>query len=168
MKKEVIIFIFLCIFFLSNIFLIKSQEVSTLATVEVKPIYELDINIEILDDKISSGENLSVLIELKKTDLISISEEISVDLNYEITKKGKKIEIIESGFLKTINIIYEETGLCGILISSNLKGKYILKIIASNPQSHSDEDSKTFVARKKIRFPTSFSFKNLINFLYLS
>ena len=80
-KKGVIIFIFLCIFLFSNMSLIKSQEVSTLATVEVNPIYDLSIDIDILNQKISPGKNLSVLIDLKKTDLISISEEITVDLN---------------------------------------------------------------------------------------
>ena len=167
-KKEVIICIFICIFFLSNAFLIKSQEVSTLATVEVKPAYRLILNIEIFDDKISGGENLNFSIHLIKIDLAGISEEISVDLNYEITKKGKKSTPIKSGFLKTVNINDEKTESFEILVSSDLKGRHILKIIASNPQSHSDEDSETFVARKKIRFPTSFSFKNLINFLYLS
>ena len=149
MKKEVIIFIFLYIFLFSNISLIKSREVSTLATVEVKPAYGLDIDIEILNDKVVVGENLSVFIELRKIDLISISEEISVDLNYEITKKGKKAKTIKSGFLKTVDITDEKVEIVEIPVSSDLKGKYILKIIASNPQSYSDEDSETFVVRKK-------------------
>ena len=82
MKKEVILFIFLYIFLFFNVALIKSQEVSTLATVTINPIYNLSIDINILNNKLSSGENLSVFISLEKTDLTIISEEISVDLNY--------------------------------------------------------------------------------------
>ena len=167
-KKEVIICIMVSILLLPLLPLVESKEVSTLATAEVKPAYRLVLDIEILKNKISSEENLSIFIHLNKSDLIDVSEEISVDLNYEITKKGKKSKPIKSGFLKTININDEKTELVKILISSDLKGRYILKIIASNPQSHSDEDSETFVVRKKTKFPTSFSFKGLINFLYLS
>ena len=166
-KKEVMIFIFLSVFLFSNILLIQSQEVSTLATVEVRPAYALVINIEILDDKISSGENLNVLISLTKTKLASISEEISVDLNYEITKKGKKGQLIESGFLKTVNIIDEKT--VEVSIPSELKGRYILKIIEVNPQAFPDEDSETFVVRKKAisGFLAFFLFKGIINLIYL-
>ena len=167
-KKEVIICIMISILLLTLSPLAKSQEVSTLVTVEVKPAYSLVIDIEILNDKLSSEEDLSVSIHLNKSDLASISEEIFVNLNYEITKKGKKSQPIKSGLLKTVEITDNKTEIVEIPIFSDLKGRHILKIIASNPQSHSDEDSETFVARKKIRFPTSFSFKNLINFLYLS
>ena len=89
-KKEVIIFIIVSILLFTLLPLAESKEVSTLATVEVKPAYGLVIDIEILDDKVSSEEDLSVFIVLEKTNLIDISEEISVDLNYEITKKRKK------------------------------------------------------------------------------
>ena len=167
-KKEVIIFIIVSILLFTLLPLAESKEVSTLATVEVKPAYNLSIDIDIFNNKLSSGENLNVSIELRKIDLINISEEISVDLNYEITKKGKKSKTIESGFLKTVNITDNRAEVIEILISSDLKGKHILKIIASNPQSHSDEDSETFVVRKKTtsRFPASFSFQGLTNLLY--
>ena len=167
-KKEVIICIMVSILLFTLLPLAKSQEVSTLATVEVKPAYDLAIDIEIPDDKISSEETLSVFVNLEKTDLTGLSEEISVDLNYEITKKGKNKEPINSGFLKTVNIIEDVSEVVEILIPSDLKGRYILKIIASNPQSNTAEDSDTFVVRKKTRsgFPTSFAFQGLINFLY--
>ena len=167
-KKEVIIFIMVSILLFTLLPLAKSQEVSTLATVEVKPAYDLVIDIEILNDKISSGENLSVFISLEKTDLASISGEISVNLNYEITKKGKKGKLIKSGFLKTVSITDEAT--VEVSIPSEVKGRYILKIIASNPQSHSNEDSETFVVRKKTipGFLASFSFQGLINFFILN
>ena len=161
MKKEVIIFIFLSIFLSFNMALIASKEVSTLATVEVKPAYDLLINIDILNDKLKFGENLSVLINLEKIDLANIAGEISVDLNYEITKKGKKTEIVESGFLKTINIINQKNDVVEIIIPPGLKGKHILKIIASNPQSNSDEDSEVFIVRKRDRLSFSSIFFSL-------
>ena len=160
-KKEVIIFIMVSVFLFALLPLAESKEVSTLATVEVKPAYGLFIDIKILDDKIFSGENLSVFINLTKTDLIGILGEISVDLNYEITKKGKKEGIIQSGFLKTINITDKKGEIVEILISLDLKGKYILKIIASNPQSHTAEDSETFVVRKRNKLSFSKIFLSL-------
>ena len=163
MKKEVIIFIFLSIFLSFNVALIASKEVSTLATVEVKPAYEISIDIDILNDKLKSGENLSVLINLEKIDLANIAGEISVDLNYEITKKGKKTEIVESGFLKTVDIINQKNGVVGVSFSSDLKGKHILKIIASNPQSNSDEDSEVFIVKKKGKFSLSSIFFSLFH-----
>ena len=166
-KKGAIIFIMVGVLLLTLSPLAESKEVSTLATVKVKPAYNLSIDIEIMNDKISSEKNLSVFIILEKTDLASISEEISVDLNYEIIKKGKKREILESGFLKTVNIADKKTEIVEIPISPDLKGVYNIKIIASNPQSHTAEDSETFVVRKKTRFLTSFSFQGLINLLSL-
>jgi len=159
MKKEVMIFIFLYMLLFTNLSLIKSQEINTIAIVNVNPIYNLSLDIDILNNKLSSGENLSVLINLKKTDLISISEEISVDLNYEIARNGEKRKIIESGFLKTVNITDEKTEVVEILISSDLKGKYILKIIASNPQSHSSEGKDKFTVRKRMKFNLFFLLK---------
>ena len=161
MKKKVIAFVFLSILLFSSISLIKSQEVSTLATVEVKPAYDLDINISILNNKLSSGENLSVSINLKKTDLTNTAGEISVDLNYEITGKGKKAKTIESGFLKTVNITNESVEIVEIPVSPDLKGRHILKIIASNPQSNSDEDIETFAVRKRNKFSFSRTFLSL-------
>jgi len=149
MKKEVIVFTFLYIFLFFSVASISSKEISTLATVEVKPAYDLAIDINILNSKLLSGENLSVFIELKKTNLTNLIGKISVDLNYEISKNGKKGEIIESGFLKTVNITNLKTEVVDVSFSSNLKGKHILKITASNPQSNSDEDSETFTVRKR-------------------
>jgi len=151
MKKEVIVFTFLCIFLFFSVASINSQEISTLATVEVKPAYSLILDINILNNKLKSGENLRVSIDLEKIDLTNMAGEISVGLNYEITKNGKKKEVIESGFVKTINIINMGTEIVEISISSDLKGKHILKIIASNPQSNSDEDGETFSIRKRSR-----------------
>ena len=116
---------------------------------EVKTAYEISNDIDILNEKLKSRENLNVSIELRKNDLANIAGEISVDLNYEITKKGKKGEIIESGFLKTVNITNQKNEVVEIIIPPGLKGKHVLKIIASNPQSNSDEDSETFSIRKR-------------------
>ena len=53
-----------------------------------------------------------------------------------------------------------------ISISPDLKGKHVLKITASNPQSHSGEDSESFRIGKKrmLGFLASFPFKGIINF----
>ena len=168
-KKEVIIFIMVSVLLFTLSSLAESKEVSTLVTVEVNPAYDLDIGIDIFNDKISSGENLNVSINLTKTDLIGIFGEISVDLNYEIIKNGKKGEIVGNGSLKTINVTNEKTETVEIPIPLDLKGRHILKIIASNPQSNSDEDSETFVVRKKTmsRLLASSSFQGLVNFLSL-
>ena len=165
MEKIYLVLILIGLSLFINLNLIESKQISTMASVEVNPAYDLDINIEILNDKVVVGENLSVFVELKKTDLTNIAEEISVDLNYEITKNGAKKEIIESGFLKTIDITDEKTEIVEIQVSSDLKGKYILKIIASNPQSFSEEDSETFVVMKK-RSSFLSLLENLINRLF--
>lgn len=151
MKKRVMIFILISILLFIYLPLIKPQEITTKAVVEVNRIYELDIEIDILNEKVLAGQNLSVFIELEKTDLADISDEILVDLDYEIFKKKKKRKIVESGFLKTINITNEKQEIIEIPISSDLKGKYALKIIASNPQSFSDEDKDKFKVRRKIK-----------------
>ncbi len=143
------------IILLMLILFVKGLEYNIPVSVTVLPIYNLSIDIDILNNKLSSGENLNVSVELIKIDLINIVGEISVDLNYEITRKGKKSKTIKSGFLKTVDITNESVEIVEILISSDLKGRYILKIIASNPQSYSDEDSETFVVRK--RYKLSFS-----------
>lgn len=147
------------------ILFVKALEYHIPVSVTVLPIYKLSIDIDILNNKLSPGENLSVFIELEKDNLINIDEEIAVDLNYEIIKAKK---VIKSDFLQTINITGYKEEIINIKISSDLRGKYILKIIASNPQSYSDEDSERFVVKKKIMFGllASFSFQDLINFPY--
>jgi len=145
-------FLLVLIILLISILFVKGIEYNIPVSVTVLPIYNLSINIDILNNKLSSGENLSVFIKLEKDNLINIDEEIAVDLNYEIIK-GKKV--IKSDFLQTINITEYEEEIVEVRVSSDLKGRYILKIIASNPQSYSDEDSETFVVRK--RYKLSFS-----------
>ncbi len=145
MRRFLLIFIILLI----SILFVNALEYSIPVSVTVLPIYNLSINIDILDNKLSSGENLSVFIELEKDNLINIDEEIAVDLNYEITK-GKKV--IKNDFIQTININKYKEEIVNIKIPSDLRGKYILKIIASNPQSYLDEDKERFWVRKKGRF----------------
>lgn len=146
-------FLLVLIILLMLILFVKGLEYNILVSVTVLPIYNLSIDIDILNNKLSSGENLSVFIELEKTDLSSISKEIAVDLNYEIIK-GR--EVINSGFLQTINITENKEEIINIKTPPDLKGSYILKIIASNPQSYSDEDEGRFWVRKKPRFIFSF------------
>ena len=161
MRRFLLIFIILLI----SILFVNALEYNIPVSITVLPIYNLSIDINILNNKLFPGENLDVIIKLEKTDLTSISKEIAVDLNYKIIK-GKKV--IKTGFLQTINITSYKEEIINIKIPSDLRGRYILKIIASNPQSYSDKDSKMFVVRKKIMpgLPASFSFQNLINFLF--
>ena len=127
----------------------KALEYNIPVSVTVLPIYKLSIDIDILTEVTAPEKNLSVFIELEKTDLTKISKEIFIDLNYEIIK-GKKV--IETGFLQTINITEHKEKIVNIKIPLDLKGSYNLKIIASNPQSYSDEDKERFWVRKKSKF----------------
>jgi len=140
-KKGVITLVLFGIFLFNNLSLVESRRIATTATVTVNPLYNLSIDIDILNEIVHNGENLSILIELEKEDLSNISKEISVDLNYEIIR-GKKI--IESNFLKTVNITDKKEVTVNISISQDLRGAYNLKIIASNPQSNSDDDKDRF------------------------
>lgn len=155
MKRWLIfVFILIIIFFVLNIEHVKSKSVeySTKATVTVNPIYSLDIEIEILEKNMGAGEKLPVLIELKKTDLTSITKEIEVRLDYEILKKkGKEFEVITRGDVGSLNVTNEAEKAIEIQIPSDIKaGKYILKIKASHPQAYGDEDEDSFFVRKKI------------------
>ena len=158
MEKGVI-FILIGFLLFTNLNLIESKEISTKATVNVNPIYELNIDIEIINDKIFSGENLSVFIELEKINLVEINEEIEVRLDYKILKNKN---LIENGFLKSININDEKEEIIQIQVSPDLQGRYDLKIIVSNPQSFSDEDSEMFKVQKKPNHP----FSRFILFLF--
>lgn len=142
-------FLLVLIILLMLTLFVKGLEYNIPVSVTVLRIYNLPIDINILNNKLSSGEDLNVFIELEKTDLADISKEIIVDLNYEIIK-GKKV--IKSDFLQTIKIIEYEEKIVNIKIPPDLRGRYILKIIASNPQSYSGEDSERFVVRKKNKF----------------
>ena len=153
MRRFLLTFIILLI--LISFIEVQALEYNIPVSVTVLPIYNLSINIDILNNKLSPGETLSVFIELEKTDLSSISKEIAVDLNYKIIKRKK---VIKDDFLQTINIIKSKEEIVNIKIPSDLRGRYILKITASNPQSYSDEDSKRFVVRKKQFFLFSFPF----------
>jgi hypothetical protein len=150
-------FLLVLVILLMLILFVKGLEYNIPVSVTVLPIYELSIDIDILNNKLSSGENLSVFIELEKTDLTNMAGEISVDLNYEIIKKKrKKFEIIARGYAGSLIVDDESNQTIQIPTPSDAhSGKYILKIIASNPQSYSDEDSETFVVRK--RYKPSFS-----------
>jgi len=155
-KKRAVILVLFGIFLIGNLSLVTSSEVGTLATVTVKPAYDLSIDIDILDGVVLQGEDLSVFIELNKANLGGISEEISVDLNYEIIKGNR---VVESGFLQTVNLLNVGEITVEVPISSDLRGGHILKIIASNPQSNSGEDEDRFRVRRSFRGP-------FLNFLF--
>ncbi|MBI2452373.1 hypothetical protein HYV50_04845 [Candidatus Pacearchaeota archaeon] len=160
MKKEAMIFI-ICSVLVSTILPpAESKQIPTTASVQVNRIYALSLDINILNKKISPGENLSVFMDLNKSDLSNIKNEIEVDLNYEIIRRG---EIIEEGFLKLINITNEKEEILTIPISQDLKGAYSLKIIASNPQSYTSEDKDKFVVKGKSETPSFLKY----DFLFL-
>lgn len=138
---------------LISILFVEAVEYNIPVSVTVLPIYNLSIDMNILTKVIMPEKDLSVFIELEKTDLTHISKEIIVDLNYEIIK-GRKV--IETGFLQTLHVKDGIEKIVNIEIPPNLKGSYNLKIIASNPQSYSDEDKDKFWVRKKLRFLFSF------------
>lgn len=141
------LWILIILFYISIFVLfIKAIEYNIPVSVSVLPIYNLSIDIDILTEVTAPEKDLSVFIELEKTDLTDISKEIVVDLNYEIIK-GRKV--INGNFLQTIDITEHKEEIVNIKIPPDLKGSYILKIIASNPQSYSDEDKdKFFIWRK--------------------
>jgi len=91
-KKRAVMLVLLGIFLIGNFSFVEASEVGTLATVTVNPAYDLFIDIDILNGPVPQGEDLSVSVELSKANLGDLSEEISVDLNYEIIRGNRVIE----------------------------------------------------------------------------
>ncbi len=136
--------------------LVEAKQIETIVTVTVNPIYNLSVDINILNKFISEGENLSVFVDLQKVNLTSISNEVSVDLNYQVLKDTKKRKIVEAGFVKVINVTDSKQDTVNITVTSDLSGVYILNIIASNPQSFSGDDEDEFHVRKSKKPVRSF------------
>ena len=136
--------IFATVIFLFLAFLVNAQQYSFLATVTVKPIYNLTLDIEIITKEVLIGNNLNVSIKLSKTDLT----EITVDLTYEILKSNKKV--LKSGYAGEIKVNdYNET-IIQIPTPIDIKpGRYILNITANHPQAISSSDSDVFWVKRK-------------------
>lgn len=177
MKKSherflVILLIVICFFILVEVgYSLDKVEQSIEATVTINPIYEILIEIDILTEFVGAGDNLSVLVDLEKINLIAISEEIEISLDYEILKKGK-LELIDSGYIGSVFVGDEkETIVVEIQTPIGMRpGKYILKINATHPQAYGDEDEDDFWIRKKLYgnkgYP-KFSFLSLLFLVYL-
>ncbi len=151
---RVLIFLLILFFFVETAL---AEEFFIPAQVTISPIYSLSLEIDILNDKILSGDYLNVSVELIKTDLAEIGagEEITVDLYYEIFRpqKGKFKEnktIIASDFAGTIDIVDKKEEVIQIPIPSDIMpGKYILNIKASHPQATADSDYDKFWVKRK-------------------
>jgi hypothetical protein len=129
-----------------------SVSVTTTARVTVLPIYNLSVDLDILNKVVQSGENLFAKVDLRKTDLIKTKnlQRIYVDLNYEILMKNK---VVKKGFIETIPIIKYDRETFSIKIPSDFSsGSYDLKIIASSPQAYSASDKKGFLVKKRFWF----------------
>ncbi|MFH1947218.1 MAG: hypothetical protein ABIJ23_03630 [Candidatus Magasanikbacteria bacterium] len=119
---------------------------STNAIVTINPIYFLDIDIKILKKLVRAGENLSVRVKLKKTDLTEIEEGIEVRLYYEILKRN---QVISEGYAGSLNVTRKTKKTIEIPIPSNIsRGIHVLKIKANHPQAYSDEDKDWFFVRR--------------------
>lgn len=148
--KFLLVFVIL---FASIIFVEALQSTATTsAKVNVLPLYNLSIKINILNKLVFSGENLLVLVDLKKTDLTKVksSPRINVNLNYEILKGNK---VVKTGFIETIPIIKSDRDTVDIKIPSDFNTDvYALRIIATNPQSYTASDKDYFLAFKRFKF----------------
>lgn len=138
MKKKLFFFGF--ILFLS---FASAEEFSLNASVTVNPspIY-LDLEIEILTEKVEQGKNLLFLIELSKEG----SEEVVIDLKYEILRKGnQEVILTQNDFIELTDYNSKQAS---ILIPSDFKpGKYELRVTATY-FSESDVESDEFLVKK--------------------
>jgi len=121
--------------------------VTVRVTVTVLPAYRLFIDLDILNKIVYQGSNLLFTVELKKKDLTNMSNKIPVNLNYEILKGNK---VVKSGFLKTIYPTKCGRETLSISIPKDFStGSYTLRIIATNPQSYTANDTDTFTVKRK-------------------
>jgi hypothetical protein len=124
---------------------------TTTATVTVLPLYNISVDIKILNKVVNSGESLFVLVNLAKTDLTKVksSPRINVDLNYEILVKNK---VVKTGFIETIPIIKSDRDTVSISIPSDFSGSYDLRIIATESQAYTASDKDSFLVNKKFKY----------------
>lgn len=114
---------------------------SLIAFVTINPIYNLSLDINITNPKLSANENLNISVFLQKTNLTNINEIIEVNLDYEIIKARKSIT---SGSLGTIEINDSVKEIFTINTSNLTTGKYTLKAEATHAQSNPSQDSEAF------------------------
>lgn len=126
---------------------------TTTVRVNVLPIYNLSVDMNILNKLVYPGANLFAVVDLRKTDLIKTKEKtskrINVDLSYEMLKGNL---VVKRGFLETVPIIKYNREVVSVKIPSDLSGFYDLRIIASQSQSYSASDKDGFLVIKKFWF----------------
>jgi hypothetical protein len=122
---------------------------TTTARVNVLPIYNLSVHINILNKLVFPNQNLFVVVDLRKFDLTKVktSKRINVDLNYEIIQGNK---IVKRGFIEKVPIIKYNRETVHVKIPSDFtSGFYDLRIIATSPQAYSASDKDGFLVLKK-------------------
>ena len=143
---KVIFFILVFLFCLP--FLVQAISFNSQASVTVNPIYSLDIEIDIQNKRILfyGGNIIDVDVEVGKTDLTNISEEIEVDLYYELKKRWFwGTVLVSSGPLDSMLVQdYNMTNYDIVFPFNTGTGIMTLTIEASHPQSRGDYDSDIF------------------------
>lgn len=119
---------------------------SIIASVTINPIYDLDLEIEIINEKVTGGDDLNVSVILEKNDLINIAGEITIDLNYEIVKAKKFV--IKQGYADSIDITDHAEKIIQISTIGINPGKYTLRMNATHAQAYSSQDEDKFVVKR--------------------
>ena len=133
--------------FLLSIATVNCVEYSLLATVTVKPIYILTLDIEVISRQVLPSSTINTLLKLNKT---GRSGKITVDLKYEIILSNKKTVILTTADVNQIDVDdYVERNVY-VNVPDIKQGKYILKVTASHRQAVSSSDFDDFWVRKKI------------------
>lgn len=113
-------------------------------SVNVNPVYNLSLNVGVLNERALAGENLNVSLELEK---IGREGEIEVYLSYDIIK-GKKTVL--SGYIGSINVSDYKKEVVQIPMPTSMEpGRYRLNVTATHPQAYSDSDNDDFWIRGK-------------------
>lgn len=117
-------------------------EFSLEATVIINPPpLNLDVNVEVLTETVYVGEELLFRVDLAKQG----TEEITVDLNYQIFK-NKKLILTKQDSMDLIDFNSKEVA---ILIPADTKpGRYTL-IVTATYFNQSDSDEDKFIVRKQ-------------------
>lgn len=144
MRRFLLIFVIL----LMAIVTVSAVEANVQVKVNVLPIYNLSVHINILNKLVFPSQNLFVVVDLRKTNLIKIkgSDRIYVDLSYEILKGN---QVIKKGFIETVPIIKYNRETVKVKVPSDFNGFYTLRIIATQSQAYTASDKDGFLVLKK-------------------
>ena len=134
--------------------------ISTLiALVTINPLYDLSLDINIINPKLSLNEDLNVSVFLQKMNLTKRSEIIEVKLDYEILK-SRSIVVNGSFGSILVNDSFKDNF---IINTSNLTaGRHTIKVEATHPQSNTGQDSEKFSKTSKSSKSTN-PFANILD-----